>query len=230
MTADLVFMTPFSASSVGMYKCEVRSAEGVEENVVSQLVELFQGSSSGGTEDPECGKVASESLLFQLRVSSRSCQSWTSTEQAEIAKEFQSFLYRMILTECDCDVSRGHLTVVSLQCSNSIDGGVVFRGSLQTNSSSLTEKIFCTLSRWQKSGALVSVDGSRYAVDSQCSLEIDSYDTEECAVEESDSFDLNMILVIAIPSSGVLLICVVVVLVSVCSLCRCYSRRRRAVM
>ena len=230
MTADLVFMTPFSASSVGMYKCEVRSAEGVEENVVSQLVELFQGSSSGGTEDPECEKVASESLLFQLRVSSRSCQSWTSTEQAEIAKEFQSFLYRMILTECDCDVSRDHLTVVSLQCSDHIDGGVVFRGSLQTNSSSLTEKIFCTLSRWQKSGALVSVDGSHYAVDSQCSLEIDSYDTEECAVEESDSSDLIMILVIAIPSSVVLLICVVVVLVSVCSLCRCYSRRRRAVM
>ena len=212
IAADLVFMTPFRASSVGMYKCEVRSAEGVEENVVSQLVELFQGSSSDGTEDPECDRVASESLLFQLRVSSRSCQSWTSTEQAEIAKEFQSFLYRVILTECDCGVSRDHLTVVSLQCSNYIDGGVVFRGFLQTNSSSLTEKIFCTLSRWQKSGALVSVDGSHYAVDSQFSLEID---TEECAVEESDSFDPTMILVIAIPFSVVLLICVVAVLVTI---------------
>ena len=195
----------------------------MEENVVSQLVELFQGSSSDGTEDPECDKVASESLLFQLRVSSRSCQSWTSTEQAEIAKEFQSFLYRVILTECDCGVSRDHLTVVSLQCSNYIDGGVVFRGFLQTNSSSLTEKIFCTLSRWQKSGALVSVDGSHYAVDSQCSLEIDSYDTEECAVKESDSFDRNILILIALPSiSGLIpLICVLVVLVTAVACYRC---------
>ena len=230
MTADLVITTPFRASSVGIYKCEVRSAEGVEENVVSQLVELFQGSSSGGTEDPECDKVASESLLFQLWVSSRSCQSWTSTQKGEIAKEFQSFLYRMILTECDCSVSRDHLTVVSLQCSDYIDGGVVFRGSLQTNSSSLTEKIFCTLSRWQKSGALVSVDGSHYAVDSQCSLEIDSYDTEECAVKESDSFDLSRILLIALPSGVILLICVVAVMVAVCYLCRCFGQKRRAFM
>ena len=117
MTADLVITTPFRASSVGMYKCEVRSAEA------------------------------------------------------------------------------------------------------------LTEKIFCTLSRWQKSGALVSVDGSHYAVDSQCSLEIDSYDTEECAVKESDSFDRNILILIALPSiSGLLLlICVLVVLVTAVA---CYHCRR----
>ena len=226
ITADLVFTTPFRASSVGMYKCEVRSAEGVEENVVSQLVELFEGPSSGGMEDPECDKVASESLLFQLHISSRSCQSWTSTERGEIAKEFQSLLYRVMLTECDCGMSRDHLIVVSLQCSDNIDGGLVFRGSLQTNSSSLTEKIFCTLSRWQKSGALVSIDGSHYAVDLHCNLEIKSYNTKECAhaVEESGSFHLNVILLIAITSGGLLLICVLVSLVVACCLCRYFGQ------
>ena len=209
MTADLVIMTPFRASSVGMYKCEVRSAEGVEENVVSQLVELSLGSS-----------FSSPPKYFQIHVSSRNCGSWALEEQTKISKDFQNLLYRVILTECDCDVSKDHLTVVSLQCSYYINGGAVFRGYIKSNSSSLTKKIYCTLSKWQKSGPFISINASLSAVDPQYSLGVESYQTEECEDEDTTSpLDVNNILIPISVIVGTLLVCVVLVLASVSVYC-----------
>ena len=230
VVSELVFSERFSASNIGVYRCEVRSSEDVEEKTVSQLVELYQGSSSASTQQKGCQKVSSDSIIFQLRVSTSQCNSWTLTQQSEIAREFESLLFRVVSTQCEeCGVTQDHVTVVTLRCSDYIDGGVVFRGMLQTDLAARTEQIFCVLSRWQESGSLVSIDDDRYAVDSQCSLQLDSYDTPECTEDEATSLDMNMIILIAVPSGGVFLICVIVVLVSMCSLCWCRCCRKQKV-
>ena len=228
--ANLTFPAPFSASFIGMYKCEVAVTGSQDGREVFQLVELFQGSSQGGAETQECGEVTSDSVLFEFRVLSTGCASWPTNEQAQTAEEFQSLLYRTVLSACNCNVTSEHISVISLVCRKSVDGAVVFRGSVQTSSPSLTGAILCMLSRWQMSGAVVSVNRALFAVDTHCSLELDSYAADECAETVSSSVDLNIILVTVIPSSAVLSICILVAFVSVFYSFCCYCRRKRGVM
>ena len=228
--SELIFLTQFTATSVGTYKCEVHSSVGDEEEVVvSQLVELHQGTTE--TTEHKCPEVSDNSVLFQLRVSTTNCDSWSSTMRSEIAEDFQNLLTRVISTQCstECDVSKTTLTIGTLKCSELIDGGVVFRGPVNTTSSSQTEKIFCAFSRWQSAGSLVTIDGNRFAVDSQCSLRIDSYEAAECAEEQTGtSVDTKMVLIITIPVGGVGFLSLVVIVI-VCSLCYCQCCKKEKV-
>ena len=228
VTSDLVFETQFSAKNVGMYKCEVQTEEG---EVVSQLVELHEGPATRPSA-PDCPSISTDTLWFQLRVATSNCPLWTSALKSEIATNFQHLLYRVISTQCDqdCSVSRATLSVVSQSCSELIDGGVVFRGALETDSAAETEKIFCILFQWQSSGALVSIDGNQFAVDSQCSPRIDSYEMEECAEDPTESsVDMRMVLVIALPLGGVCFVTLVIIVILCCSLgfCRCCKREKK---
>ena len=194
--AKLVFETPFSSSFVGVYKCEIKLEKEADEkdekdendaDAVSQLIELSLNSSANAQTHP---------LFFQLHVFSRGCGSWTLAQQAQILREFHDLLVRVVLPECNCKVSRHNLFINSLQCSYFINGGSVFRGYVDTSSSSLSRTIFCTLLQWQKSGSFVSLNASLFAVDSQYSLQPSSYARVECgakdeAVVHSQQTDLN---------------------------------------
>ena len=223
--SELVFSSQFSVADVGTYKCEVRRA-GEEEIVDSQLVELSQGDPTSSTPvDGDCESVSQESVLFQLRVATSNCLAWTQDRKSAITEEFQNFLFRLLSsTQCgDSCVTREMLTVVSLECSDVIEGGAVFRGTIETGSASNTAAVTCALSRWQRSRPLVTVEDNRFYVDSQCGLQIESYAEGECLVVESEEgMDLNIILMVVVPVG-----CVVVLFAGVSFLLICAFSCRR---
>jgi hypothetical protein len=228
VVSELVLTNQFLVSSTGSYRCTVQSSVTTDEEVktVSQQVELVHGSSDAkSTQD--CPTILSSSVMFQLRISTSSCRSWGTTRESEIATEFQKLLYRVLTAQCgkECDVSNITLTVVTLFCSDFIDGGVVFRGKLEASSAAELEKGFCALSQWQISDALVTIDGNRFVVDSQCSLRVDSYETDECV--QDSSVNMSMVLVIVLPVVGLSIIVVVIIVVVFCSLCYCQCRKNK---
>ena len=208
-------------ADVGTYKCEVRES-GEEEIVDSQLVELSQGD-PGASSDGDCEKVSADSVLFQLRVATSDCLTWNQDTKSAITEEFQNLLFRLLSTQCDhedCCVSKETLTVVSLKCSDVIEGGAIFRGSIETGSASKTEMVTCALSHWQRSQPLVTVENNRFLVDSGCGLWIETYSEEECAEPEREKeMDISMLLMIVVSVGGVTLVVMVVILIVVCSFC-----------
>ena len=223
--ANLYFTTPFSASFIGAYKCELAKAGSQEGREVSQQVQLFQGMSQSGGMAKECQEITSNSILFQLRVLNTGCISQLSKGQAQIVEEFQNLLYRTFLSICNCDLGPDHISIIFMWCSKYKEESVVFRGSIQTNSSSLTGNIFCILYRWQMSGALVSVNDLLFVLDSRCSLKIDSNEAEECIESGPFSVDLNYIILVLIIST--LRICISVMLMFMSFFLHCYCLRRR---
>jgi hypothetical protein len=219
--SQLVFSSQFSVANVGTYKCEVRRT-GEEGIVDSQLVELSQGDPTSTTPVGDCESVSEDTVLFQLRVATSSCLTWNQDRKSAITEEFQNFLFRLLSTQCDQEdcVTKETLTVVSLECSDVIEGGAVFRGTIETGSASKTEMVTCALSRWQRSRPLVTVEDNRFYVDSQCGLQIESYAEEECLEPESEGqMDMRMILMIAVSVGGVVLVIVVVGFILVCIFC-----------
>ena len=202
-------------ADVGEYKCEVSGEEGV---VDSELVELSQAEPTLSSSPLDCEGVSEDSVLFQIRVGTSGCPSWNQETRSAITEETQNLLLRLLLSQCsDCEVTKTTLTVVSLECSDIIEGGAVFRGSIATGSAPQTEMVTCALSRWQRSRPLLSVNGNRFLVDSNCRLRIDSYSEDECLeTEREGQMDLNMILIIALPVGCVVLLVVVVVAIVVC--------------
>ena len=216
--SQLVFSSQFSVANVGTYKCEVRRT-GEEGLVDSQLVELSQGDPATTTPVGDCESVSEDMVLFQLRVATSGCMTWNQDRKSAITEEFQNFLFRLMSTQChqeDC-VTKETLTVVSLECSDVIEGGAVFRGTIETGSASKTEMVTCALSRWQRSRPLVTVEDNRFYVDSQCGLQIESYAEEECLEPESEGQkDMRMILMIAVSVGVVLLVIAVIVFILIC--------------
>ena len=101
----------------------------------------------------------------------------------------------------------------------------MFRGTLEASSAAELEKGFCALSQWQISDALVTIDGNRFVVDSQCSLRVDSYETDECV--QDSSVDMSMVLVIVLPVVGLSIIVVVTIVVVFCLLFYCQCRKNK---
>ena len=224
--ANLNFTTPFSASFIGAYKCELAKAGSQEGRKVSQQVQLLQGGNSqSGGKAKECQEITSNSILFQLRVLNTGCISQLSNGQAQIVEEFHNLLYRTFLSICNCDLGPDHISIIFMWCSKYKEGAVVFRGSIQTNSSSQTGNIFCILYRWQMSGALVSVNDLLFVLDSRCSLKLDSNEAEECIESGPFSADQNYIILVLIIST--LTICISVMLIFMSFFLYCYRLRRR---
>ena len=225
--SKLVFLSQFSVTDVGGYRCELVS-EG--ELVDSQLVELFQATLTATSSAAECEKVTEKLVLFQIRVATISCPTWNQATKSAISEETQNILFRILSTQCEeCDVAKETLTVVSLECSNFIEGGAVFRGSIETGSASQTEMLSCALAHWQSSGPLLSVDGDRFLVDSSCRLQIGSYSEEECVESESEGqMDVSMVLIITVPVGGVVLLLAIIFIIVICSFCcrRCQGEMK----
>ena len=226
--ADLKFDTAFNASHIGTYKCEIVKPGSQNVREASLQVQLFQGKPQAGGKANECQEITSNSFLFQLRVLNAGCTSRLSKGQARIVEEFQNLLYRTILSTCNCDLGPDHISVIFMRCSKYKEGAVMFRGSVHVNSSSLTGTIFCTLYRWQMSGALVSVNDSLFALDNRCSIKLDSYKTEEC-VESRPIFLAFNIIIFALTISA-LSICIFVTLMFMCFYLYCYRLRRKRTM
>ena len=221
--ANLKFNTPFSASQIGIYKCEIVKPGGQNVIEVSFQVLLYHGKSQAGGKANECQETISNSFLFQLRVLNAGCTARLSKEQERIIEEFQNLLYRTVLSLCNCDLERNHISVILMQCSKYKEGAVLFRGSVQTNSSSMTGTIFCILYRWKMSGALVSVNGLPFALDNRCSEKLDSYETEECVESRPSFLDLNITSFIKIISA--IIICIFVMLMCLFLYCYCFQWR-----
>ena len=226
--ANLNFATPFSTSLIGTYKCEIAEPGGQNVSEVSLQVQLFQGKSQAGGRANECQETTNNSFLFQLRVLNAGCTSRLSKGQARIIEEFQNLLYRTVLSLCNCDLERNHISVIFMWCSKYKEGAVLFRGSVRTNSSSLTETIFCILYGWQMSGALVSVNDLLFALDNGCSIGLDLYEADECIESKPFSLELNIniwgILILTLS------ICIFVMLMSMCFFLYCYCLRLRQPM
>ena len=178
--ANLNFTTPFSASFIGAYKCELAKAGSQEGNEVSRPVQLFQGKSQGGGKAKACQEITSNSFFYHLHILNTGCLLQPSKRWVQTVEVFQNLLYRTVLSICNCDLVPDHISVIFMWCTNSKEGAVMFRGSVQTNSSSLTGTIFCTIYRWQRSGALVSVNGSLFVLDNRCSLKLNLNEEKEC--------------------------------------------------
>ena len=226
--ANLNFDTPFSTSHIGTYKCEIAKPGGQNVRDVSLQVQLFQGKPQAGGKDNECQETTTNSFLFQLRVLNAGCISLLSKGQARIVEEFQNVLYRTVLSICNCDLGPDHISVIFMRCSKYKEGAVIFRGFVQTNSSSLTGTIFCILYRWQMNGALVSVNDLLFALDNRCGIKLHSYETEECIEIRPFPLDLNTITIVLTISA--LFIFILVILLCMCIIHYCYDTRRRRPM
>ena len=79
-----------------------------------------------GDNQQKCSSINTSSVHFQLCVFILNCQSWTGDKRIEIAHKFESLLYRVVSAECDCGVTERDIRDVSVACSESFDGGVVF--------------------------------------------------------------------------------------------------------
>lgn len=226
VTAELVFSKQFGTANIGEYQCEVHGSDGDRE-IVKKAVHLSQGSSSSAIDSHECRKINSNSFLFQLRILTENCGQWNTTRISQIAGEFENILKRIATAECeDCNISSVALTV-NLDCSSIIDGGIRVRGSVESSSATTTGNVFCALSEWQSSRALVTIDDNLYIVDSGCSLFLDKYDSEECVEPppSDDTTDKNdTILIAGIASVGGAII-LILILVGFFSLCFCCCRQ-----
>ena len=230
VVSDLTFSSEFSIVDAGNYQCKVLSTNDDGE-MMSQLVELKQGPSTAESSEYMCKSILSDSILFQVRVFTNDCDKWND-DKSEIAEDFENLIIRVVASLCgeECNITNGIITISTLECSTFIQGGVVFRGSIQTESAKQTEAAFCALSQWQRSGSLVSIGMYRYLVDSQCTLQIDSYQDEECVEATAEQeLDVMMILLIGIPVVAIVSVVGVVITIVVCSLCFCQCCKREKV-
>lgn len=217
----------FSASATGMYMCTV-SYKDEPDVAVSQTIEILEGST---TVTPTTCSVSSASINFQVRVSTTDCQEWDSSLMEVISTSFAENLDTIVEDDCQCSLEPGSIAVESLKCSGvpNMQGASLFRGTIETDSVAQTEQVFCTLLAWQQSGPLVNVNGDLHEVDSVCSLAVDSFTAEECVpMDTGSSFDVQLIIYIAAPVGGTVLL-VVVVLMLICIFSKC-GRRGKATL
>ena len=211
--AHLLFDTPFSASFFGKYNCEIFHAGSQEGSEVSQQVQLFQQKSQRGGKVKECQEITSNPIFVHFRILKTGCLFHSAKRKELLVVEFQNLLYRTVLSLCNCDLEPNQISVIFVWCK---EGAVMFRGSVQTNSSSLTRTIFCALYKWQISGALVSVNESLFILDNRCSLKHTANDEKDCMnVDNGSSGFLRTITITLslISSFFILSICSFVVLI-----------------
>ena len=210
----------FSASATGQYVCMVTYMDVTD----SEIIEIVEGSTVIPS-PTTCPEVSSTTMLFQARVLTTNCQEWDASTMESISSSFAEDLVRVIEDDCQCSVPLGTITVDSLKCSEDITGASLFRGTIETDSVDRTEEFSCTLLAWQQRGSLVNVNGNLHEVDSACSLRVDSFTAQECVAMEinDNSFDIKLIIYIAAPVGGTLLVVIVLAIICIA----CYKSGRR---
>ena len=223
VSALLKWTRAFVASDIGQYKCLVRW----DNTTVQSTVEIIQGSIA--TEPPPSCSIDTTSIFFQVRVLEAGCDQWDAALKEHVRNQFQQELLRIVETECNCTVQPDNIQINNPpQCSENAPGGVVFRGTIRTQTVAATEEIFCAIFGWQEGGSLINLNENLYRVDSQCMLRVDSFTSQECAVTPtSESIDTKTIIIIAVPAGGGVLAVLVVLATVLCCIHHCCIRKRR---
>ena len=224
VSALLKWTRAFVASDIGQYKCLVRW----DNTTVQSTVEIIQGSIA--TEPPPSCSIDTTSIFFQVRVLEAGCDQWDTALKEHVRNQFQQELLRIVETECNCTVQPDSIQINNPpQCSENAPGGVVFRGTIRTQTVAATEKIFCAIFGWQEGGSLINLNENLYRVDSQCMLRVDSFTSQECAVTPtSENIDTKTIIIIAVPAGGGVLAVLVVLVTVLCCIYCCTKKRRKA--
>ena len=227
-SARLVFTTGFSSSLNGQYQCVVKESETSSSASVVRNFELTETETITPTAPPSCSASSSQ-VNFQLRVLDTDCSSWSNSLKDTIRSAFRDEIMLIAQMECNCTVSQSTIQITDLPtCSTKVENGVVFRGTIETSSVTETETVFCALAEWQQANPSININGQLFQVDPGCSLRLDSFSDQECvAVTTPSPIDqITLILVIAVPVGGILLI--ILVLLLLIGLCvKCYGRSKR---
>lgn len=228
VSARLRWTRGFQDSDQGQFICVV-SWDNYDDRDQSdsQTVTIVSTSEpvASPTTKPVC-RVDSSVVAFQLRVLTNNCNEWDPHLHGHIQEEFSEELHRILISSCNCTILSSSVRIDSLACSQSREGAVVFEGTIETDTKSMTEQVYCTLQSWQESGPVVLVANSLYSVDTTCHLQLDEDSNEECvAAGSSESGDLDIMILIYIAAPVGLAVLVLLVLVScVC----CWSMNMRS--
>lgn len=232
VSAKLRWTRVFSSADVGQYTCLVSS----NNNTVQSTVEIVPSSPTVTTEPPPSCSIESTSVFFQVRVLNASCNQWATLLREHIGDQFQQELSRIVETDCNCTLPPDGIQINSPpQCSENSPGGVVFRGTIRNSTAPTTEEIFCTILAWQQGGSLVNLNANLYRVDSQCSLQVDSFTSQECAVAPTTptpttptaEADIQTIIIIAASVGGALVVGLLIVVLVLCCIYCCYGKKRK---
>ena len=233
ISAQMRWNEGFSGAHTGRYRCLVTWPTDTS-RTISQTFTINEGTSTPDlTPTPPTCDVSSSSIFFQIRVGTENCDSWDSTLRGNIIASFRAEVFRIVEIEtegngmCGCDVTPGNLQIVSLQCSANVAGGVVFRGTITSDTQLQTKQIFCSLSTWQQAAPLVTVNSETVTVDAGCSLEIDSYSSRECSAGGGTAIDRKLIIIVAAAVGGVILVVVVIFVICCCSRCCTRGKKRQ---
>lgn len=227
VSARLRWTRVFSSSDVGQYTCLVSS----NNNTIQSIVEIELSSPTVTPEPPPSCSIESTSVLFQVRVLNAGCDQWATLLREHIGDQFQQELSRIVETDCNCTLPPDSIQIDSPpQCSENSPGSVVFRGTIRNSAAPTTEEIFCTILAWQQGGSLVNLNANLYPVDSQCSLQVDSFASQECAVAPTTSTaeaDIQTIIISAAAGGGALVVALLTVVLVLCCIYCCYGKKRK---
>ena len=225
-SARLVFTTGFSSSHTGEYQCVVKESESANPSAVESRRLIETGTMVTPTAPPSCS-VSNSQVNFQLRVLETYCTSWSNSLKEIIRNAFQEEIMGIVQIECNCTVSQNTILIlVQPVCSTMVENGVVFRGTVETSSVSDTETVFCALSSWQQTNPSININNQLFQVDSGCSLWLNSFSDTECETVNTSTLDqMTLILVIAVPASGVLIVIVILLVLIICCV-KCCRRHK----
>ena len=191
VSARLRWTRGFVNSDAGSYQCVVR-----EPNTSVELeyrnVRLKAARPIHSPPSPlSCDTCESPLIYFQIRVFPTDCERWEEQQGLEISSRLSEYLLSVVRTKCNCQVDKSELEVIgSPQCSSKVIGAAVFSGRIKAGLRTHSQRIYCVLFEWQRSGALVRINDHLRAVDDSCHLKVSSsnVNNEECiAVTEIDN-------------------------------------------
>ena len=224
VTARLSWVRGFNSSDVGEYQCLVK----VSNTTPAVAIENVQLIETGVTVPPSISTcTVSEPLVhFQVRVLDTDCEQWGDSLKESIAGAFQDEIVRIVETQCsDCQVTQSTVQTLGLPvCSSKVENGVVFRGTITTDTISQTMSVYCALSEWQQTGPLININSNLFKVDSGCALRVDSFSSPECVLT-AEPVDTLLIIAIAAPVGTASLIIILIIIILCCVGCYCTKKR-----
>ena len=229
ITSGLRWTRGFQTSDIGVYQCVVRKSNTTNDIVASQIVTIRESTDSNTPPpvSPCTIDDASSTIYFQIRVLDTECTSWDSSLRQHIANEFRDEILSIVESECSCGtIESNYIQILDPECSQVQERAVVFRGLITTSSSSLSENIFCSLSRWQQSGSYVTINNQNlHSVDSQCSLQLQTLSSSECVNAQPKPMNRNLLIYIVAGAVGILLVVLLLFVVICCVSCCCLKKK-----
>lgn len=223
ISARLRWTRGFASSDEGEYQCVVKESNTTSpiafKNVMLQETDVT-------TPPTPSTCIISESVAhFQVRVLNTDCSGWGDSLKESIAGAFQDEIIRIVELQCsDCRVSQSTVQTLGLPtCSSKVENAVLFRGTITSATTSQTESVFCSLQEWQQTTPLININSNLFTVDSSCSLRVDSFSSPECVLS-STTPNLVLVIAIAVPVGGVVIMFIIVLLS--CVGCYCVNKRR----